>query len=69
MRSDLYRCHRRPASGAGVKDLAEEFLLGADHAPELEVRGGLLPVPSRPGPGVTLVEEKVRPFVWAECKL
>jgi galactonate dehydratase len=39
-----------------------------DYAPELEVRGGMLPVPSRPGLGVTLVEEKVKPFVWAECR-
>jgi galactonate dehydratase len=39
-----------------------------DYAPELEVRGGLLPVPSRPGLGVTLVEEKVKPFVWAVCR-
>jgi galactonate dehydratase len=39
-----------------------------DHAPELEVRDGLLPVPTRPGLGVTLVEDRVRPFVWAECR-
>lgn len=39
-----------------------------DCAPELEVRDGLLPVPSRPGLGVTLVEDKVRPFVWATCR-
>ena len=39
-----------------------------DHAPELEVRGGMIPVSRRPGLGVTLVEDKVRPFVWAECR-
>ncbi len=39
-----------------------------DHAPELEVRDGMLPVSSRPGLGVTLVEDKIRPFLWAECR-
>ena len=39
-----------------------------DHAPELDLRGDLLPIPSRPGLGVELVQERVRPFLWAECK-
>jgi galactonate dehydratase len=39
-----------------------------DHAPELDVRGGMLPLTNRPGLGVTLVEEKARPFVWAVCR-
>lgn len=38
-----------------------------DHAPELEVRQGRLPLSTRPGLGVELVEDAVRPFLWAEC--
>ena len=38
-----------------------------DRAPELEVRNGFLPISNRPGLGVELVEERVRPFLWAEC--
>jgi len=40
-----------------------------DHAPEWEVQNGYLPIPDRPGLGVELVDERVRPFLWAECKL
>jgi galactonate dehydratase len=39
-----------------------------DHAPEREIRGGMIPIPDRPGLGVELVEEKVRPFLWARCR-
>ncbi len=39
-----------------------------DRAPELDVRGGMLAIPDRPGLGVALVEERVRPFLWAECR-
>jgi len=39
-----------------------------DHAPEWDVQDGYLPIPDRPGLGVALVEERVRPFLWAECK-
>lgn len=38
-----------------------------DHAPELDVRGGAVPIPDRPGWGVELVEERVRTFLWATC--
>ncbi len=38
-----------------------------DHAPEWDVQDGYLPIPDRPGLGVTLVEARVRPFLWAEC--
>jgi galactonate dehydratase len=38
-----------------------------DHAPELDVKQGHLPVPDRPGLGVTLVPERVRPHLWAAC--
>jgi galactonate dehydratase len=40
-----------------------------DHAPEKEIRDGLLPIPDRPGLGIDLVEERVRSFLWAECRL
>jgi galactonate dehydratase len=39
-----------------------------DHAPELDVKNGILPIPGRPGIGVELVEDRVRPFLWARCK-
>ena len=39
-----------------------------DHAPERDIRGGMLPIPDRPGLGVALVEERVRPFLWARCR-
>ncbi len=40
-----------------------------DHAPESDIRGGLMPIPDRPGLGVELVEERVRPSLWAQCRL
>ena len=38
-----------------------------DHAPELDVRQGFVPISDRPGLGVELVPSRVRPFLWAEC--
>ncbi len=46
----------------------EHFAI-VDRAPELEIRNGAVPIPDRPGLGVELVEELVRPFLWAECRL
>ncbi len=40
-----------------------------DHAPEWDVKGGFLPIPTQPGLGINLVPERVRPFVWAECAM
>ncbi|MHB9031827.1 MAG: mandelate racemase/muconate lactonizing enzyme family protein [Anaerolineae bacterium] len=40
-----------------------------DRAPELEIKDSLMPIPDRPGLGVELAEERVRPFLWAECRL
>jgi galactonate dehydratase len=40
-----------------------------DDAPELHRNGSRMPIPSRPGLGVTLLAEKARPFLWAECRL
>jgi galactonate dehydratase len=47
---------------------AEHFRL-VDHAPESDFKNGSLPIPDRPGLGITLVPEEVRPFVWAHCTL
>ncbi|MGH7071050.1 MAG: mandelate racemase/muconate lactonizing enzyme family protein [Acetobacteraceae bacterium] len=38
-----------------------------DDAPERHVARGRMPIPTRPGLGISLVPEKVRPFLWAEC--
>ena len=46
---------------------APELYEMVDRPPELEVQRGLLPISTRPGLGVALVEEKVRPYLWAEC--
>jgi galactonate dehydratase len=48
--------------------IPEHFAL-VDRAPELEIRNGYVPISSRPGLGVELVQERVRPFLWATCKL
>ncbi len=40
-----------------------------DHAPELDIKNGFLPIPDKPGLGVELVEERVKPFLWAQCQL
>jgi galactonate dehydratase len=45
----------------------EHFQL-VDRAPELEIRNGVMPIPDRPGLGVELAEQRVRPFLWATCK-
>jgi galactonate dehydratase len=39
-----------------------------DHAPEWDVKDSFLPITDRPGLGVELVEERVKPFLWATCK-
>ncbi len=38
-----------------------------DEPPELTVKNGYMPIPDRPGLGVNLVEERIRPFLWATC--
>jgi galactonate dehydratase len=42
---------------------AEHFAI-VDHAPELDVKAGYMPIPDRPGLGVNLVEDRIRPFLW-----
>ena len=38
-----------------------------DPPPERDIRNSYLPIPDRPGLGVELVAERVRPFLWAQC--
>jgi galactonate dehydratase len=47
---------------------AEHFQI-VDHAPELDLVEGELPISSSPGLGVSLIQERVKPFLWAECAL
>jgi galactonate dehydratase len=47
--------------------IPEHFQI-VDHASEWDVQDSYLPIPDRPGLGVELVEERVRPFLWAECR-
>jgi galactonate dehydratase len=35
-----------------------------DAAPEYEVRNGIMPIPDRPGLGVSLAADRVAPFLW-----
>ncbi|SPF39457.1 Mandelate racemase/muconate lactonizing enzyme [Candidatus Sulfopaludibacter sp. SbA4] len=41
----------------------EHFAI-VDHAPELDIKSSYMPIPSRPGLGVELVEGRVRRFLW-----
>ena len=45
----------------------DEHWAMVDDAPERHVKQGRMPIPARPGIGIGLVPEKVRPFLWAEC--
>ena len=45
---------------------AHEHFEIVDAAPELQCKRGYLPIPDRPGLGLNLVEERIRPFLWAE---
>jgi galactonate dehydratase len=47
---------------------AEHFAI-VDDAPERHVSRSVMTIPTRPGLGVNLVAEKVRPYLWAECSL
>jgi galactonate dehydratase len=48
--------------------IPEHFQI-VDRAPELEVRNGEVTIPDRPGLGVNLVEDRVKPFLWARLSL
>jgi galactonate dehydratase len=43
----------------------EHFQL-VDHAPEDDIKNGLMRIPDRPGLGISLATDRVRPFLWAE---
>jgi galactonate dehydratase len=43
----------------------EHFQL-VDHAPEGDIKNGLMRIPDRPGLGISLVTDRVLPFLWAE---
>ncbi len=43
--------------------IPEHFAV-VDHAPELDIRDGYMPIPDRPGLGVELVDARVKPFLW-----
>ena len=45
---------------------AEHFQL-VDYAPERDVKHGSMAIPDRPGLGINLVPERVRPFLWSQC--
>ncbi len=45
--------------------IPEHFQI-VDHAPELDIQNGYLPIPDKPGLGVELVEERVKPFLWTQ---
>jgi galactonate dehydratase len=47
---------------------AEHFQI-VDHAPEHDIRSGRLAIPDRPGLGVNLVQEHVKPFMWSHCEI
>ena len=46
-----------------------EHFAVVDHAPELAVKNGFVSIPTRPGLGVELVEDKMRPHLWTTVKL
>jgi len=48
--------------------IPEHFAV-VNNAPELSIRQSYIPIPNEPGLGVELVDERVRPFLWATCKL
>jgi len=45
-----------------------EHFAVVDHAPELEIRNSLMPIPAGPGLGLELVAARMRPFLWASSK-
>jgi galactonate dehydratase len=48
---------------------SDELFALVDHAPEQDVKNGYIPISDKPGLGIGLVEEKVKPFLWARCKV
>jgi len=48
--------------------VAEHFSI-VDQAPELEIRKGVVAIPDRPGLGVSIVSDRLRPFLWSSCTI
>ncbi|MBI1779492.1 MAG: mandelate racemase/muconate lactonizing enzyme family protein [Proteobacteria bacterium] len=48
---------------------SDEHFAILDDAPELHRKGSMLPIPTRPGLGVNLVADRIRPYLWAQCTL
>jgi galactonate dehydratase len=46
----------------------EHFAI-VDHAPEADIKNGTMPIPDRPGLGISLIEDRAKPFLWAQCGL
>src|SRR5207245_1722238 len=47
--------------------IPEHFQI-VDHAPELDVKNGFLPISDRPGLGIEPMEKRVKHFLWVQCK-
>jgi galactonate dehydratase len=43
---------------------APEHFAIVDRAPELTIKDSYMPIPSKPGLGVELVDDRVRRFLW-----
>jgi galactonate dehydratase len=48
---------------------AKNYVQVLENPPEARIRNGRLAVEDKPGLGVTLAKDNVKPFLWAECKL
>jgi galactonate dehydratase len=48
--------------------IPEHFAL-VDHAPELDVKNSYVPIPTRPGLGVELAQDRVRKSLWTTIRL
>ena len=38
-------------------------------ASEQDIKNGTMPIPDRPGLGVSLIADRAKPFLWAQCRL
>ena len=47
---------------------SDEHFEIVEHAPEYDVKNGILAIPDEPGLGVNLNPERVKPFLWTQCE-
>ncbi|MEX3816602.1 mandelate racemase/muconate lactonizing enzyme family protein [Paraburkholderia sp. BR13439] len=47
---------------------AKNYVQVLENPPEARIKGGWLEVEDKPGLGVTLASENVKPFLWAKCE-